>query len=184
MLVRKLTILDKDKIISHLQALQGDERRLRFGGMVTDEYIKSYVENNCLGDNKWFGVDHIDGYLVAVCHAAIIDGAAELGCSVDRDFRGNGLAQQMFDRAVTWLRTKGIQDVCMHCLSENGIMRHIARKNDMVVVSDQGETDANVHLNPANPVVHMIDAYADRMALYDMIMKQQIKFFRGMTPSA
>lgn len=185
MLVRKLTILDKDKIISHLQSLQGEERRLRFGGVVTDDYIKRYVETSCSSeDNKWFGVDHIDGYLVAACHAAIIDDTAELGCSVDYVFRGNGIAQQMFDRAVTWLRTKGIQDVCMHCLSENAIMRHIARKNDMAVVSEYGESDANVHLNPPTPVVHMIDAYADRMALYDMLMKQQIKFFRGMTLSA
>lgn len=183
MLVRKLTVLDKDKLISHLQLLQGEERRLRFGGMVSDDYIKSYVESSCdVENNKWFGVDHIDGYLVAACHAAIIGEAAELGCSVDKDYRGNRLAQQMFDRAVTWLRTKGITDVCMHCLAENSIMKHIARKNDMAVVTEGGETDANVHLKPATPIVLVADQYADRIAVYDMAFKNNLKMMRSFLP--
>ena len=183
MVVRKLSILDKDKLIKHLQSLQGEERRLRFGGVVTDDYIKHYVEKSCgVEENKWFGVDHIDGYIVAACHAAIEDGQAELGCSVDAEFRGNGLAQEMFDRAVTWLRTKGITDVCMHCLAENSIMKHIARKNDMAVVTEYGESDANVHLEPPTPFVHVVDAYADRMALYDMLFRGNVKVMRSLMP--
>lgn len=180
MLPRKLTVLDKSKLITHLQSLKNEDRRLRFGGLVNDEYIESYVNSTCgLDDNKWFGVDD-EGKIVAACHAAIMDDIAELGCSVDKEYRGSKLAQAMFDRAVTWLRTKGITDVCMHCLAENSVMKHIARKNDMSVVTEYGETDANVHLQPPTPVVHMIDAYADRMALYDMMLKTQIKFFKGM----
>lgn len=183
MAVRKLSILDKDKIISHLQSLQGEERRLRFGGSVSDDYIAKYVEKTCdVKSNKWFGVDHIDGYLVAACHVAIIDSQAELGCSVDSEFRGLGYAQDMFDRAVTWLRTKGITDVCMHCLSENAIMKHIARKNDMAVVTEGGESDANVQLAPPTPAVLVADQYADRIAVYDMVYKNNVKLMRSFIP--
>lgn len=181
MLPRKLNFLDKQKLLAHLQTLQGDDRRLRFGGMVSDEYIETYVNRTINDvDSKWFGVDHIDGRIVAACHVAITKGMAELGCSVDGAYRGNGLAQKMFDRAITWLRTKGIQDVCMHCLSENSVMKHIARKNDMAVVSEFGESDANVHLEPSTPLVHAVDAYADRMALYDMLLKNNIRIIRNM----
>lgn len=180
MIPRKLSFLDRDKLTDHLQSLQGEDRRLRFGMAVTDEYIEKYVKTTCdVRNNKWFGVE-VEGKIVAACHAAIIDEAAELGCSVVEEYRGHGLAQGMFDRAVTWLRSKGITDVCMHCLSENGAMKHIARKNDMVVISDHGETDANVRLTPSNPMVHMADAYADRMAVYDMMLKRNIKIFRSM----
>jgi RimJ/RimL family protein N-acetyltransferase len=180
MLARKLTFLDKEKIVTHLQSLQGEDRRLRFGAVVTDDYIKGYVEKTCdIRNNKWFGVDDEDR-IVAACHAAIINDIAELGCSVDKEYRGKQLAQGMFDRAVTWLRLRGITDVCMHCLSENQVMKHIARKNDMAVVSELGETDANVHLQPATPLVHVVDAYADRMALYDMMLKRNISIFRQM----
>lgn len=183
MAVRKLSILDKDKLISHLKSLQGEERRLRFGGAVTDDYIVKYVEQTCgVSDNKWFGVDHIDGHLVAACHTAIIGDAAELGCSVDSEYRGLGYAQDMFDRAVTWLRAKGITDVCMHCLAENSIMKHIARKNDMAVVTEGGESDANVHLQPPTPMVIVADQYADRIAVYDMVFKNNIKMMRSFLP--
>lgn len=183
MAVRKLSILDKDRIISHLKSLQGEERRLRFGGMVSDDYIAQYVEQTCgQEDNKWFGVDHISGHLVAACHVAIINEQAELGCSVDAEYRGLGYAQDMFDRAVTWLRTKGITDVCMHCLAENAIMKHIARKNDMAVVTEGGETDANVQLAPPNPLVLVADQYADRIAVYDMVFKNNVKLMRSFLP--
>jgi RimJ/RimL family protein N-acetyltransferase len=183
MLPRKLTFLDKQKLIKHLQSLQGEDRRLRFGGSVNDDYIEQYVDKSLNdADSKWFGIDHIDGHLVAACHVAIQGDLAELGCSVNKDYRGHGYAQVMFDRAVTWLRTKGILDVCMHCLSENAVMKHIARKNDMVVVSEFGESDANVHLDPATPVLHVVDAYADRMAMYDMLYKSNIQAMRSFIP--
>ena len=182
MLPRKLTFLDKQELIEHLHSLQGEDRRLRFGGAVNDDYITEYVESSCdQTDNKWFGVEE-DGKIVAACHCAIINDMAELGCSVDKEYRGHKLAQMMFDRAVTWLRTRGITDVCMHCLAENSVMKHIARKNDMAVVTEFGETDANVHLEPPTPFVHAVDAYADRMAIYDMLYKNNIKVMRSFIP--
>ena len=82
MIPRKLTFLDRPRLIRHLVALQGEDRRLRFGGMVSDEYITNYVNDTCdVKNNKWFGVEN-DYEIVAACHAAIIDGMAELGCSV------------------------------------------------------------------------------------------------------
>ena len=161
----------------HLTGLTGDDRRLRFGGLVSDEYINSYVERSLEDGSKWFGVDHIDGAIVAACHAAVYDGKAELGCSVDPQFRNNGLAQSMFDRAVTWLRTRGITEVYMHCLTENAAMRHIARKNNMAVVSCHGESDAKVEVELGTPATFIEDAYLDRIALYDMLFKNQIRTF-------
>lgn len=175
MAVRKLTELDKARIISHLSTLQGEDRRLRFGSACNDDYISRYVNLSFEQDSQWFGVDHIDGHLVATCHVAIVDGEAELGCSVDEDFRGEGLAQKMFDRAVTWLRVRGITHVFMHCLSENGAMKHIARKNDMVLVSEYGETDAKVEVEPATPTTYIEEAYLNRIAMYDMYMKNNYR---------
>lgn len=179
MIPRKLKSQDIKSIVTHLTGLKGEDRRLRFGGVVSDDYIIDYVEKSFLdGNGQWFGIDHIDGHIIATCHASIYEGQGELGCSVDPEYRNQGYAQLMFDRAVTWLRTKNIQEVYMHCLSENGAMKHIARKNDMTVVSEQGETDANVEVKPATPFTAMTDAYLDRIALYDMIFKNQIKVLR------
>ena len=175
MAVRKLTVLDKTRIINHLTQLRGGDRRLRFGVSCTDDYISNYVTKSFDQECQWFGVDHIDGHLVATCHVAIYNGEGELGCCVDEDYRGEGFAQQMFDRAVTWLRVRGITHVFMHCLSENGPMKHIAKKNEMVLVSEYGETDAKVEVEPATPATYMEEAYMNRIAFYDMYMKNNFR---------
>jgi RimJ/RimL family protein N-acetyltransferase len=177
MAVRKLTQLDKTRIINHLVQLRGEDRRLRFGGTVSDDYITQYVTKSFEQDTQWFGVDHIDGHLVATCHAAVYNGEGELGCCVDEEYRGEGFAQKMFDRAVTWLRVRGITHVFMHCLSENGAMKHIARKNDMVLVSEYGETEAAVDVEPATPATYIEEVYNDRVALYDMYFKNNFRVF-------
>lgn len=177
MVVRKLLPLDKTKLKMHLHRLQGEDRRLRFGAVVTDSIIDSYVDSSM--NDAWFGVYHIDGRIVAACHVAIANEEAELGCSVDSDFRGNGIAQLMFDRAVTYLRTRGIETVYMHCLTENEAMRHIARKNEMSIVSSYGESDATVSLEPPTPATCFKDAYLDRLALYDTLFSNNLKLFNA-----
>lgn len=176
MIPRKLTSFQKEKLCQHLKSLQGQDRRLRFGTVVNDEYIEKYVNESFNTNSKWFGVE-VDGRIRAACHASIFNGEAELGCSVDEEYRGNKIAQAMFERAVTWLRTKGIKKVFMHCLTENAPMRHIAKKNDMVVVSEQGETDASVEIDPPTFLTPLVDAYSDRMAFYDMIWKNNMSMF-------
>ena len=177
MAVRKLSLLDKHRIIANLSKLQGEDRRLRFGASCSDQYIIDYVTKSFEQESQWFGVDHIDGHLVATCHVAVCNGEAELGCCVDEEYRGEGFAQQMFDRAVTWLRVRGITHVFMHCLSENGAMKHIARKNDMVLVSEYGETEAKVDVEPPTPATYIAEAYLDRVALYDMYYKNNYRIF-------
>ena len=175
MLPRRLTALDKHELKSHLLKLQGEDRRLRFGGLVSDFVIEQYVDKSI--DDVWFGC--FDDGLISACHVAIDNKEAELGCSVDKDYRGAGIAQEMFERAVTHIRSLGIETVYMHCLTENEAMKHIARKNDMIVVSEYGETDATVKVEPPTPITKFRDAYMDRIALYDMLFKNNIKLFKN-----
>lgn len=179
MIPRKLTREDTSRLVEHLCKLHGEDRRLRFGMVVTDDYIEKYVLGSFDTESKWFGC--IDNeQIISACHVAVTDGHAELGCSVDEKYRNHKLAQLMFDRAITWLRTKGITDVFMHCLSENGAMKHIARKNYMTIVSDGGESDAQVQVAPATPFTPLVDAYVDRMAIYDMIFKNNMSILKRM----
>lgn len=179
MIPRKLTSsTDQLFVIEHLQRLKGEDRRLRFGTVATDEYIEKYVKDSWNKDDSvWFGCTH-KWKMVAACHVAIYNDEAELGCSVDPRYRGQRLAQGMFDRAITYLRTKNISNVFMHCLTENQIMRHIAKKNDMVVESCCGETDAKVEVAPGTPMTFYQDAYMDRMAIYDMVIRNQTEMIQ------
>lgn len=186
MQVRKLNLNDKELLILHLRNLQGEDRRLRFGATVTDPFIDAYVAQSFVNvrpekateKSQWLGVDGPDGQLIAACHVAIHAGEAELGCSVAPEHRGKKLAQAMFDRAVTYLRTKGIREVFMNCLTENQVMKHIAKKNQMTVVSCCGDTDARVSIESPTAVTPLRDAYLDRMAACDMLIKGQFKLMQ------
>lgn len=176
MLPRKLASFEGEKLINHLCKLQSEDRRLRFGVVATDDYIRNYVTKSLTDeDSVWFviGTNEIN----AACHVAIYNGEGELGCSVDPECRGLGYAQEMFDRSVTFLRSRNVQDVYMHCLTENQIMKHIAHKNDMTVVSCYGETDAKVHVQPPTPMTVVQDAYLDRIAMYDSLIKSQSELY-------
>lgn len=178
MIPRKLKGLkDKELLKQHLYSLEGEDRRLRFGSAVSNTYIRDYVDLSWNdAKNQWFGCD-IDGEIVSACHVAIYNNEGELGCSVDEAYRGHGLAQEMFDRAVTYLRTHNIKEVYMHCLTENQAMKHIAKKHNMVVVSCDGETDAKVKVEPPSPITIYKDAYLDRVAIYDMLIRTQSKLY-------
>jgi len=180
MIPRKLTNdIDRELVKEHLCKLQGEDRRLRFGGVVTNDFINGYVDKSWEDDmSQWFGC-MARGTMVSACHVSIYNEEAELGCSVDKMFRGHGLAQSMFDRAVTYLRAHGITNVYMHCLTENEVMRHIAKKNQMTVVSCQGESDAKVEVSPATPATYMRDAYLDRIAIYDMLIRTQSETYNN-----
>lgn len=179
MIPRKLIgITDLALVQDHLCDLHGDDRRLRFGGVVTDDFIRGYVEKSWNDDmSQWFGCTSA-GKIISACHVSIYKEEAELGCSVNDEFRGQGLAQSMFDRAVTYLRAHGITNVYMHCLTENEVMKHIAKKNYMTVVSCQGETDAKVEVFPGTPATFMRDAYLDRIAIYDMLIRTQSETYK------
>lgn len=181
-IVRKLSAIDANKIKEHLCSLENQDRRLRFGVASSDYSINQYVDNSFNTNSMWLGVDDEEGNLLSTCHVAIDDDFAELGCSVDSKYRGFGLAQLMFSRAITWLRTKSIKTVFMHCLSENVVMRHIAKKNDMVVVScSSDEVDVEVDILPPTAATFIEDAYLDRMAFYDMLTKNSLRIFKGFT---
>lgn len=177
---RKLSAQDKAALTDHLIRLQGEDRRLRFAATVTDDFIRRYINETFDEKSKWLGVDGKPGELVAACHVAFYDGQAELGCSVDQGYRGHKLAQKMFDRAVTVLRSKGITKVFMNCLSENKAMKHIAKKNQMTVVSYDGDAEARVTIESPTPVAPLHDAYLDRMALYDTLIRGQYNLLRSL----
>lgn len=166
-------------VAKHLCELKDEDRRLRFGGVLNNEMIKSYVEKSFKDkDSQWFGcLSH--NKIISACHAAIYNGEGELGCSVSIGHRGKGLAQKMFDRAVTYLRSNGITNVYMHCLTENQAMRHIAKKNDMTIISCYGETDARVEVIPGDSMSAIKDAYLDRMAIYDMMFRTNTEMYES-----
>ena len=184
MIPRKLNrILDKDMLCDHFyNDVVGDDRRLRFGGGLTDEYVYVYL-NKAVREphkNMWFVVEDKEK-IVATCHVAYDkeQNVAELGLTVSADYRNQKLGQQLFDRGVTWARMMGAESIFMHCLTENHIMQQIARKSGMAVVTyyPSDESEASIKVDKNRIAAGFEDVVMENMALYDQAIRQQHWFF-------
>lgn len=167
MIPRKLrSQADKQLVKDHLLSLSERDRYLRFGGAMSNEVIERYVDDTWEGDNEWLGIVE-DGAVIAAIHVALeTETKAELGLSVNPDWRGKKLGQSLFERGMVYVRAQGVKDVFMHCLTENSIMKHIASKNHMKMFSSYGETDADLQVEPL-PFDPIREVFTEQLAIYD-----------------
>jgi RimJ/RimL family protein N-acetyltransferase len=143
---------DRGALLQHFLALDGEDRRLRFGSKVSDEATAEYVERIDFDRDCVFAVHDERLRWIAVVHVAPAGATAELGLSVLPGFRGQGNGDALLRRAVTWLRNRGTLTVYVHCLAENAAMMHLARKNGMRIVYSGAESDGRLELTAPDPV--------------------------------
>lgn len=170
---KELSRLQRPALADHFLALGGEDRRLRFGVGLSDHGVRDYVERIDFDRDAVFGVFDDDMRLAGVGHLAHGDGFAELGVSVLPAHRGRGMGGALLARAHTHARNWGVPTLFMHCLSENGAMMHLARKQGMRIVAERGEADAYLELPPGDAVSITKALLADRVALFDYALKSQ-----------
>ncbi len=142
----RLRRADRAAITEHFLALDREDRRLRFGAYLHDDAIRALEERIDFERDEIFGIFDDELRLAAVVHVAFYPDKAELGLSVRAGWRGRGLGNALFARAVMHLTNRGVREVFVHCLGENAAMMHLARRNAMGVVPDGPETDARLRL--------------------------------------
>ena len=190
MIPRKLNnFIDKDNLKLHfIKDLVGNDRRLRFGGSLSDEAIETYLKSSFVDfgiNNMWFIVDvespeTFGRKVVATCHVNYDykTNTAELGLTVSPDYRNQKIGQELYNRGVTWARMKGAETIFMHCLSENKTMQHIARKAGMTVITiDPTEKQSSIKVDKNQALAGFQDSVLEQMAVYDMLVRNQKWFF-------
>jgi RimJ/RimL family protein N-acetyltransferase len=181
--------IDKDNLELHfLKTIVDNDRRLRFGGSLGDDAVKTYLKSSFDGfgiNNMWFIVDvespeTFGRKVVATCHVNydVKTNTAELGLTVSPEYRNQKLGQELYNRGVTWARMKGAEIIFMHCLSENTTMQHIARKNGMSVVTlDPTEKQSSIKVDKNQIAAGYQDSVYEQMAVFDMMVRNQSWFF-------
>jgi GNAT superfamily N-acetyltransferase len=175
---RELPRLERAKFATHLRALDSEDRRLRFGLALPDAAIDAYVARIDFGRDAVFGVFDDRLQLVGAAHLARADAHAELGVSVLPGYRGRGIGAALLARAHGHARNWGIGALFMHCLTENGAMMHLARKQNMRIVAESGEADARLELPPATPSSIAQALFDERVGLFDYALKSQFDTVR------
>jgi GNAT superfamily N-acetyltransferase len=170
--VRELSRLERPALEPHFLALDGEDRRLRFGIPINDDAVRAYVARIDFERDAAFGVYDDVLHLVGAAHVARGEEHAELGVSVLPEHRGRGIGGALLARAHMRARNWGVRALFMHCLTENDAMMHLARKQEMEIVVESGEADAWLRLSPADASSHFGEVFAQRVALFDYALKR------------
>jgi GNAT superfamily N-acetyltransferase len=180
--IRSLGPRHRDRIATHLLALDADDRYLRFGYSATDEQVQRYVDGLDFDRDDIFGIYNRKLELIAMAHLAFLKATeasrcAEFGVSVLAHARGRGYGARLFERAVIHARNEGVDLLFIHALSENTAMLKIARNAGATLERAGSETEAFLRLPPATLDSRMSEMVEEQLAQTDYRLKQQAKTF-------
>ena len=180
--IRSLGPRNRERIATHLLALDGPDRYLRFGYAANDEQVLRYVAQLDFERDDIFGIYNRRLQLIALAHLAVAEHpehahCAEFGVSVLKSARGHGYGARLFERAVMHARNEGASMVFIHALSENTAMLKIARNAGASVHRDGSESEAFLYLPPANLDSRIKALVEHQWAELDYRLKKQAKQF-------
>lgn len=116
----------------HLKNLSDEDRYTRFGYAASSRAIDSMILNILYHqDEHHIFTYYTDGSIVGFGHLAREDDAWELAVSVERDYQGRGIADELMDHMIAWGKTHGVEVLYMHCITENQKIQHLARKHGL-----------------------------------------------------
>jgi GNAT superfamily N-acetyltransferase len=180
--IRSIGATHRERIATHLMALDEHDRYLRFGYAATDEQIARYVDGLDFDRDDIFGIYNRKLELIAMAHLAFSRDpdhleCAEFGVSVLKKARGRGYGARLFERAVVHARNEGVELLFIHALSENTAMLKIARNAGATQERAGSETDAYLRLPPATLDSRMSEMLEEQLAQTDYRLKVQAKSF-------
>jgi GNAT superfamily N-acetyltransferase len=126
--IRKLWIGEAPFYCAHLLRLDPESRRNRFGGTVSDDYIRGYAQPSNLVGAVLHGF-FVDGVLRGIAELRPLPGdEAETALSIEKEWQGRGVGAALLERTLLAARTRGTKLLHLTCLPENRRMRQLARK--------------------------------------------------------
>lgn len=142
---------DEPAVTLHLLSLDEEDRALRFGSCTSDatlvEYVQSLDFNRDVAEGVWNG-----GRLVGFAHLAVYPEGGypvgELGLSISRGYRGQGIAARLIRHAVLQARRFRLTTMYIHYMRRNLAMTLLVRHLGLKVVYEGDEARASLNVMP------------------------------------
>lgn len=150
MIIRPLTVFERDVARGFYLALSPEDRRKRFCCSLSDDTIDKYVDRLDFGRDTVLGAFDAQARIVGL--AELVSGAAasEMAFSVRADKRGQKIGTALMRRLLLRARTCGVRKVFVMFTSDNAPMRSMAIRAGMSVQSADGESHAERELAAPN----------------------------------
>ncbi len=177
--IRSLGPRHRERIVTHLLALDERSRYLRFGYAASDAQIARYVDTIDFTQDEVFGIFNRRLELIALAHLAHRPAEpgrdrpaqSEFGVSVLPKARRRGFGARLFEHATLHARNRGVGTLFIHALSENTAMLKIARNAGATVERDGSESEAWLKLAPDSLASHLDQILVDQVAEIDYRFK-------------
>ena len=156
--VSPLGLADLPAMQAHLKRLDEIDRVQRFAQPASDLVIDRYLEHLNFLRDVFYGAhadtDDSSRPLIGLCHLALSANGrwAEIGVSVDADFRRQGIARQLLERATLHAINFGVEEVVMYFLPYNTGLIELARRHGMSISVGNGDGIARLAALSPNPV--------------------------------
>ena len=173
--IRKLWPTESEKFRDHLLRLDKTNRRMRFAHGVSDAFIEDYAGRMAETGGLVYG--YFDGEEVRAAAELKKLGdswgsEAEAAFSVEQPLQEQGIGTELMGKVIRAARNRGVQHLCVSCLSENGKMLAIARKYEAELRFEYGEVIGEIVPDGANYFSILAEAVDDRfgymMAVLDL----------------
>jgi GNAT superfamily N-acetyltransferase len=180
--IRKLWIGEAAKYRDHLLRLDPQSRHSRFGGGVSEDFIRHYADLSIA--------------LEAVVHGFFIDGKmhgaaelrplglrfprqAEAAISVEKPWQSHGVGSALLRHTLLTARNRGVRHLHMACLAENRRMQQLARKFDAELSFDFGSVVGEVESSRPTPLSLMRELMADGHGFATAMLDLQTRMLRA-----
>ena len=154
MIIRPLTVFEREDVRSFYLALSPDDRRKRFCCSLSDETISSYVDGLNFTRDTILGAFDEQAQLIGLAELVRGAEASEMAFSVRPDKRGQKIGTTLMERLLSRARMCGAKKVFVMFLSDNTPMRRMALRAGMSVQTANGESHAARELLPASAQAH------------------------------
>ena len=163
---------------AHLLSLDEESRYMRFGFHIKNETIHSLCAKWELNfdKHKIFAIEDDNLDIVGVAHVSLEDEVPELAFSVFKEHQGKGMGDALMKRAIEYCQNKGIKNGCMVCLGINDKIKRLARKNNVLVKTEDGDSVGEINIPSPTPVSFWHEYVEDNMGRLDHLGKTQRKF--------
>lgn len=150
MIIRPLTVFEREVARSFYLALSPEDRRKRFCCSLSDETICKYVDRLNFTRDTVLGAFDAQARIVGLAELVSGAGASEMAFSVRPDRRGQRIGTELMQRLLLRARMCGVRKVFVMFAADNAPMRRMANRAGMSVRSVDDEAQAERELPAPN----------------------------------
>ncbi len=150
MIIRPLSIFEREDVRTFYLGLSAEDRRKRFCSALADTPISAYVDRLNFARDTVLGAFDERAQLIGLAELVGGPGESEMAFSVRPDKRGQKIGTRLIDRLLLCARVRGVRKVFVVFLADNTPMRKMANRAGMLVQTSVGEAYAARKLSRAS----------------------------------